>query len=145
MRLFRKSPEVLHIYCDGGLGSKGKGSGVGVVIRNETGEVIGLAKRKLPPMTNNAAEYAALVLALEAARKYCPDRLEIFMDSENVVRQMQGRYRVNSPDLREWHSRACCLVRNFKQVTFTHIPRSANRLADALAGEALNEEVGGGE
>lgn len=139
MRLFRNRPEVLHIYCDGGLSGKGNGSGVGVVIRNKQGEIIAFAQRRLKRMTSGAAEYAALVLALEAAKKYRPRRLEIFMDNKNVVGQMQGRYRVNSPALREWHSRACRLARNYRQITYTHIPRTANRLADALAGEAVSE------
>ena len=137
MRLFKKRPELLKLYCDGGLGDKRASSGLGVVIRNEKDDVIALSKRKLPLMTNNEAEYAALILGLEAAARYRPRKLQVFMDSAVVVGQMQGRYRVHSAALKKWHAQACRLLRRFNEVEFFHIPRQANRLADALAGEAL--------
>jgi ribonuclease HI len=134
-------PKQLIAYCDGGIGDQKTGAGAGVVIRDEAGEIIALVKRSLPPMTNNEAEYAALVLALEALKRYRPHRVRIYLDSEVVVGQMQGRFRINSAALRRWHSQACRLVRRFKSVTFEHIPRDANRLADALANEALTGEA----
>jgi ribonuclease HI len=139
MGLFGKRLEELDIYCDGAIGDEGRGTGLGVVVRNGAGEIMGLVKRGLPPMTNNEAEYAALVLALEAARRFRPRALTIHMDSEVVVGQMQGMFAVRSPALKRWHTQACRLARHFREVTFVHIPRDANRLADALAAEALAE------
>jgi ribonuclease HI len=112
-----------------------------VVVRDGEGEIIGLLKRGLPPMTNNEAEYAALVLGLEAAQRFRPRRLKIYMDSEVVVGQMQGTFAVRSPALKRWHTQACRLAHRFREVTYVHIPRDANRLADALAAEALAEAI----
>ncbi len=139
MRRFWRRPRRLAVYCDGAIGDRGEGTGLGVIVRDERGEIIGLVKRTLPPMTNNEAEYAALVLALEAAWHFRPRRLEVYMDSEVVIGQMQGRFAVHSPALKRWHVRACRLARRFREVTYHYIPREANRLADALAGEALSE------
>jgi ribonuclease HI len=145
MFLFRRRPKQLTLYCDGGIGDRKQGTGLGVVIRDEQHEIIGLVKQSLPPMTNNEAEYAALVLALEAVRQYRPRTVQVYMDSEIVVGQMQGRFLVRSVKLKQWHSQACRLVRRFQAVTFEHIPREANRLADALANEALLEGVKSGQ
>ena len=138
---FRGRPQQLSIYCDGAIGDKNRGTGLGVVIRDAEGEIVGLVKRGLPPMTNNEAEYAALVLALKSARRFRPRTLMIYMDSQVVVGQMQGRFAVHSPALRRWHTEACRLARSYQQVAYTHIPREANRLADALAAEALQEQT----
>ena len=129
----------LTVYCDGGIGGARRASGLGVVIRDQQNEIIGLAKRGMGAMTNNEAEYAALVLALKTVRRFNPRQLHIFMDSEVVVGQMEGRFAVNSPALRRWHMQACHLARQFPQVRYTCIPRDSNRLADALATEALRE------
>jgi ribonuclease HI len=100
---------------------------------------LGLVKRALPPLSNNEAEYAALVLALRSAGRFRPRRLTVYMDSDVVVGQMQGRYAVRSPALKRCHAEACQLARRFQQVTYVHVPRESNRLADALAVEALTE------
>lgn len=139
MWFLRKRPDQLCIYCDGAIGDEGRGTGLGVVVRDDKGEILGLVKRGLPAMTNNEAEYAALVLALEAAARFRPLSLRIHMDSEVVVGQMQGSFAVRSPALRRWHNQACRLARRFREVTYIHISRDANRLADALAAEALAE------
>lgn len=132
-----KRPAKLNIFCDGGIGDNGDGTGLGVVIRDEKDEIVGLVKQGLPPMTNNEAEYAALVLALKTVQRYRPRHVRVFMDSEVVIGQMIGRFSVRSAALRRWHADACRLARQFSQVEYTHIPRGANRLADALANEAL--------
>ena len=141
MLLFRKRPKVISVYCDGAIGDERRAAGVGVVIRDEQNEIIGLVKRGLPPMTNNEAEYAALTLALEAVKPLQPQALKIYMDSEVVVGQMRGRFAVNSAALKRWHTQACQLARRFREISYIHIPREVNRLADALANEALVEET----
>jgi ribonuclease HI len=139
MGLFHKQIDQLSIHCDGAIGDQHQATGLGVVVRNEAGEILGLLKRGLPPMTNNEAEYAALVLGLEAAWGFRPRALRIHMDSEVVVGQMRGTFAVRSPALKRWHTQACRLARRFREVAYVHIPREANRLADALAAEALAE------
>lgn len=141
MKPSQSSPKILAVYCDGGIGGTGQAAGLGVVVRDDQNEIIGLVKRGMPAMTNNEAEYAALILALETVRQFAPRTLQIYMDSEVVVGQMQGRFAVHSPTLKRWHTQACRLARHYPEIVFTCIPRDANRLADALANEALVEQL----
>lgn len=88
--------------------------------------------------TNNVAEYVALLWALEEARRAGGEELQIFTDSELLVRQMEGRYRVKSPRLLALHDRAQALRARFRQVNLCHIPRSQNRAADGLVNRLLD-------
>lgn len=138
-----RQPDFLSIYCDGAIGDRKLATGLGVIIRDEQNEVVGLVKRSMPPMNSVEAEYAALVLALEAIQPFEPRYLQVFMDNQVVVGQMQGRFSVNSPNLKRWHAQACRLAHRYAEITYHHIPREANRLADALANEALTERLNG--
>lgn len=138
-----KHPDYLSIYCDGAIGNSKRATGLGVIIRNEQNEIVGLVKRSMPAMTSVEAEYAALVLALEAVQPFKPRYLQVHMDNKIVVGQMQGRFAIHSPTLRRWHIQACRLARRYQEITYHHIPRKANRLADALANEALVERLNG--
>ena len=140
---FRRKGPQLTVFCDGAVGERRRATGLGVVIRDGQNEIIGLVKQPMPAMTNNEAEYAALVLALETVQRYRPQSLQIFMDSEIVVGQMIGRFAVHSAALKRWHAQACRLARRYQNIRFSHIPRDRNRLADALANEALREAEAG--
>ena len=89
--------------------------------------------------TNNVAEYYALLAALDAATARGITALRIRSDSELLVRQMQGRYKVKSPELKPLHERALKLSRQFSYFTIEHVPREMNRDADALANVALDQ------
>jgi len=143
MTPYQNKPEYLAVYCDGGIGGTGQATGLGVVVRDKENEIVGLVKRSMPAMTNNEAEYAALILALQTVKRFAPRTLHVYMDSEVVVGQMQGRFAVHSPTLKRWHTQACRLARHYPEIVFTCIPRDANRLADALANEALVEQLSG--
>jgi ribonuclease HI len=136
-----KHADYLSIYCDGAVGEKRRATGLGVIIRDERNEIIGLVKRGMPAMSSVEAEYAALVLALEAIQPYQPRHLQIYSDNQVVIGQMQGRFAVNSPRLKRWHIQACRLAHRYQAITYHHIPRDENRLADALANEALQEQL----
>jgi ribonuclease HI len=131
----RSASEELIIYADGGISPKA--AGVGIVASNGNGRIVSLANRTLPQMTNNEAEYAALVMALELAAQLRSQSVEIRLDSEVVVYQMIGRFAVNSAKLKPWHRKACALARAVPSLSFTHIRREENLLADALAAEAI--------
>lgn len=88
--------------------------------------------------TNNVAEYTALVRALERAAQLGGRRLLIRSDSELLVKQMRGEYRVKSPDLQDLYAEAGALCRDFDGVTFTHVRREQNKDADRLCNEALD-------
>jgi ribonuclease HI len=124
----------LVIYADGAI--QPERSGAGVIAVNRMDRIVVVANRVLPPMTNNEAEYAGLVLALETAVSLGAQFVEIRLDSEVVVYQMIGRFSVNSPALKRWHQQACVLARELPTVRYTHIPREKNTMADALATEA---------
>ncbi len=125
------------IYTDGAVGDNPTATGLGVIVKDEQGEIIGWWSKVAKEMTNNEAEYAAMVFALEGILKYRPQEVHFYLDSEVVVNQMRGIFGVHSRALKVWHVRACELARRIPKVTFTYIPRERNRLADALANEAL--------
>lgn len=129
--------DSLIIYADGAIGDGHTVTGIGAVILDTQGHILKWRNRKLRRMTNNEAEYAGLILALEMAIPLQPGKLQINLDSEVVVGQMNGVFSVNAKSLRPWHRQACHLSRKLPQVTYQHIPREYNRLADALANEAL--------
>lgn len=131
----------LIVYADGATGHRNKNTGVGAVLLDGKGHILAWANRQLDDMTNNEAEYAGLILALEIAADFSPNRLRVFLDSAVVVRQMNGYCGVRSSTLKPWHRHACRLARRLKQVTYQHIPRQRNRLADALAYEALTGRI----
>ncbi|MBA3530536.1 MAG: ribonuclease HI family protein [Ardenticatenales bacterium] len=130
-------PKVWVVQSDGALAPDGSATGLGVVVREEGGQIVRWIARRVPTLTSNAAEYAALCLALESLAAEPAPILHLYSDSEVMINQMRGRFAVHSQALRSWHQRACQLARHYPLVTYTHIPRGRNQLADALATEAL--------
>jgi ribonuclease H / adenosylcobalamin/alpha-ribazole phosphatase len=103
----------------------------GGVVRHEVSERLGVA-------TNNVAEYRGLIAGLEAALALGAKRVEARMDSELLVRQAIGRYRVKNPGLIPLHNRVVGLRARFDEVVFRHVPRELNKHADSLANQALD-------
>jgi ribonuclease HI len=110
----------------------------GIVIESAAGEVIAQGRRYLGVMTNNQAEYRALILGLKAVAHYHPTRVTVYMDSELVVNQMTGRYKVNDGPLKDLWREARTLASALPAITFTHVLRAKNAAADRLANEALD-------
>jgi ribonuclease HI len=109
-----------------------------VVLRGPDGKTEFAMGKYLGRSTNNVAEYYALITALDSARAQNIARLLVRSDSELLVRQMQGRYRVKSADLLPLHERARKLAREFSYFAIEHVPRERNREADELANQALD-------
>ncbi len=109
-----------------------------VVLRDPAGKIILELAKKMGRETNNVAEYYALLAALDAAASRGVAALRIRSDSELLVRQMQGRYKVKSEDLKPLHERAAKLARQLAYFAIEHVPRERNREADALANVALD-------
>jgi len=124
----------LIIYADGAV--QKTRAGIGAVVTTPDKHILQVMNRTLAVMTNNEAEYEGLLLALQLGCAWDVMSIEIRLDSEVVVNQMMGRFAVNSPALKRLHQQACADARQFVRVTFTHIPRELNALADALASEA---------
>lgn len=109
-----------------------------MVIRDPNGNVVLEFGKRLGRDTNNVAEYYALLAALDYAASSGIKALRIRSDSELLVRQIQGRYKVKSPDLKPLHERALKMSRQLKYFTIEHVRREQNREADALANAALD-------
>ncbi len=133
----------LILYTDGGARRNPGPAALGYVWY-EHGEKIFSNKKYLGERTNNGAEYEALIAGLEEirARGLTHARIEVRMDSELIVRQMQGVYKVKHRDLKVLHARVCELVKTFASVSYLHIPREKNKEADALVNEAIDEALG---
>jgi ribonuclease HI len=125
-------------YVDGGSRGNPGPAGYGVRIERENGEVIEL-KEPLGVATNNVAEYSGLVAALTWAAQHGISRLHVRADSELLVKQMRGEYRVKSPGLQPLAEHARALVRRIGDVRFEHVRRELNKEADRLANEAMDE------
>jgi ribonuclease HI/probable phosphoglycerate mutase len=125
-------------YCDGASRGNPGPAAIGAVIFEPEGREAYRISRRLGVATNNEAEYRAAIAALEGALGLGARRIELRMDSELVVRQLSGRYRVRNPRLKKYHSRMLALRQQFDEVVFRHVPREENRLADSLANQALD-------
>jgi ribonuclease HI len=131
-------PDTWVTYSDGASrGNPGLAS-YGAVVIDPTGSVVHEASEPLGITTNNVAEYRGLIAALEAALALGARRVEVRMDSELLVRQAIGRYRVKNPGLIPLHNRVLNLRGRFDEVVFRHVPRAQNKHADALANRALD-------
>jgi ribonuclease HI len=114
----------------------------GVVIRDGQGVLVAKLKKYIGRMTNNVAEYYGLIAALDYAESHGIRALRVESDSELMVKQMQGQYKVKSEDLRPLFERAKKMSLGFESFRIDHVYREQNREADALANEALDETSG---
>lgn len=130
----------LSIYTDGASRGNPGPASIGVVIKNDQNEVIETVSEFLGTATNNKAEYTALIRALETAQKFRPLSVDFYMDSQLVVRQITGQYKVKDAGLIPLHKLAKALYRQYTNATISHIPREENGEADALANEALDKQ-----
>lgn len=125
-------------YADGASRGNPGPSAIGIVLYDGQGREVHSESRRVGHGTNNEAEYKAAIAALEAALGLGAARIELRMDSELVVRQLTGRYRVRNPRLAPLFGRILALRNRFESVTFHNVPRAGNRLADKLANQALD-------
>jgi ribonuclease HI len=128
---------------DGGSRGNPGPASYGVVIRDGRGEIVAKLKKYIGRMTNNVAEYYGLIAALDYAQAHGIRALRIESDSELLVKQMRGQYKVKSEDLRPLFERAKKMSQGFDSFRIEHVYREQNREADALANEALDETEGG--
>ncbi len=136
-------PKKLAIFTDGGARGNPGPAATGFLILSETGQVLMAKSRYLGSRTNNQAEYEALITALESAMKLQAEEVACHLDSQLVVRQITGEYRVKNPELRTLWKKTQDLLKNFKKATFTSVPRTNPQIqqADALVNKALDDQV----
>ena len=127
----------LVIHTDGvSRGNPGQ-SAIGATIKDERGQLIASISRRIGWATNNQAEYKAIIAALETAIRLDARQVELNSDSELVVRQINGQYRVKKAALKPLYQRVKELQNRLEGFTIRHIPRQQNKEADKLANRAL--------
>lgn len=134
-----QSKKVLIINTDGGSRSNPGPAGIGLVIKNEAGELIYEHGSYIGIATNNVAEYSALVKALEEAKNLGGTDVKIQMDSELIVKQMLGVYKIKEPTLQTLATKVLSLLKHFNSYSFVHVRREFNKEADAMVNKALDE------
>lgn len=129
------------IQADGGARGNPGPAGSGAIVRDEQGKTVFTVSEFLGHTTNNVAEYTAILRALEGLSEVAGAKnaiVKIEMDSELVVKQMRGEYKIKHPNLKPLATQVTLHTHKFKSVTFSHIPRAKNAAADKLANEAMD-------
>jgi ribonuclease HI len=135
------------MYTDGGARGNPGPAGIGVVIQDSTEKILKEFGEYIGETTNNMAEYEALIRALKAAKELFGNTLrekkvEVRMDSELVVRQLGGQYKVKEPSLKDQFAKVAQMrLEDAPNITFVHIPRAKNARADTLVNEALDARI----
>ena len=133
--------ETLTLEFDGGSRGNPGPAGIGIVIRAADGTALVTLGRFIGRATNNVAEYKALITALAEAKKLGAKKIIIRGDSELIIKQMLGQYRVKNPDLRELYDEAQHLYHQFNEAKIEHNLRHKNETADKLANLAMDRRV----
>jgi len=129
------------IYVDGAARGNPGPAGAGAVLTDSKGKVVAEICRYLGETTNNQAEYRALLLALKRAGDFGALRVNIFSDSELIVRQISGEYKVKNEGLRPIFQDVMKILRDLGDYNIKHIPRERNKRADQLANLAIDGQI----
>lgn len=133
---------VWTLWCDGGARGNPGPAALAYVLQDPSGREVEARGESLGEVTNNVAEYRGLLAGLAAARRLGAERLSVRLDSELVVRQMKGEYRVKHEGLKPLHAAAQRAVDGFASVRFEAVPRSRNARADQIVNETLDRVLG---
>ena len=126
------------IYTDGAARGNPGPAGAGAILRDSDGTVLAEIAEPLGHATNNVAEWTAVLLAVEEARRLGATHVDLRMDSQLVARQISGMYRVKHPDLKPIHAAVMDLLRTLDGYTVGHVPRELNKDADRLSNVAID-------
>lgn len=136
-----KNQQILNhakLFTDGGSRGNPGPSATGVVLLDMEDNVVKKSSKYIGETTNNQAEYQALKEGLELAKSLGASELEVYMDSELIVKQINGLYKIKKPELIPLYHEVKVLEKKFQKISFTHVPRAMNKLADALVNETLD-------
>jgi len=130
--------QTLKLYTDGGArGNPGPAAGAFVICKLDK-TVVEKSGFYIGETTNNQAEYQALEAGLKRVSELKPSELQVFMDSELVIKQINGQYKIKNAQLVPIYDRIKALTQNFQTISFTHVPRILNKLADAEVNRILD-------
>ena len=127
------------LYTDGAARGNPGPAGAGAVLLDGRNQIATLTRFLGEKLTNNEAEYRALILGLELALKNRAGDLEVFMDSQLIVNQVTGQYKIKQARLYKLYTEVARLAKQFSSIKFSHIPRKENKQADRLANLALDD------
>jgi ribonuclease HI/probable phosphoglycerate mutase len=130
--------DKLIIYTDGAARGNPGPAAIGVVLKDVKGNVIATISRRLSPTTNNQAEYQAIIAGLEKAIDLGVKNVSVKSDSELVVNQINGRFKIKNTALRPLYQKVVQLTGSLESFSISYLPRSQNSAADALANKALD-------
>lgn len=139
---FSRPEHYLVAYSDGGARGNPGPAGFGVVIKDQAGQKVAALSQYLGHQTNNFAEYQGLIAALEYAVEHGPKAIKLISDSELLVRQIKGIYKVKNPTLKDLHARAKELIAQLDWFSIDHAMRENNQEADQLANQAMDKGMG---
>lgn len=133
--------EKLIIYSDGGARGNPGPAAIGVVICDARGKILEQSGKVIGATTNNVAEYTAVLTGLRKAQELGAKQIDYYADSQLVVCQLNGEYRIKTPHIRELFLQVKDLERTFERVTFTHVPREHEKIraADKMVNSALDK------
>ncbi len=131
---------IMEVFTDGASRGNPGPASIGVVFGVKGGEKLAEHYEAIGKATNNVAEYRAVVAAMEHCQRWGVKRVHLKMDSELIVRQLHGAYRVKSPDLRPLYQQVVFLIKGMDEFRVAHIKRALNAHADALANRALDQK-----
>jgi len=127
------------LFADGASRSNPGPAGAGAVLLDASGHVLAELTKYLGTQTNNYAEYTALIIGLEEARRRGVDQIDVRMDSKLVVEQVNRRWKVKHPNITELAILARQLFESFPTRSIRHVPRDDNAIADALSNKAIDD------
>ncbi len=131
----------MRVYSDGAARGNPGPAGAGAVLVAPDGQVVDRLGKYLGIQTNNFAEYMGLLIGLERARDLGVKEVEVYADSELMIRQLDGKYQVKSPTLRPLYEDARRLLKGFSRVKLVHVPRAQNSAADEMSNRAIDERM----
>ncbi len=129
----------LVLFADGGSRGNPGPAGAGAVLLDAQGNTVAELSRYLGRTTNNVAEYEGLIMGLKAALEHGASRLAVRLDSELLVKQLNGQYRVKAPNLKPLYQKAQDIIKRFERVDIQHVRRELNKEADRMANQAMDK------
>lgn len=131
----------LKIFSDGGArGNPGPAAAAAVLYEADKKEPVATAAEYLGETTNNQAEYQGIIMGLKKAKELGADEVDVYMDSELVIRQLKGEYKVKNPEIAKRYLEVHNLTHDFKKINYQHVARDKNKEADALVNKVLDEQ-----
>lgn len=135
--------DKLIIYTDGGARGNPGPAAIGAVLMNQAGDRVAEISEYIGETTNNQAEYRAVLAAIKKAKEFSPKEIKFFLDSELVVNQLSGIFKIKNKDLAPLFVQIYNESLSFKKVSYAHVPRERNKEADKLVNIALNRHEAG--